>query len=225
MSFEQLRRRAAALGLAVRGAFHPASGELGDAMPGVHAATVVLFGFTGGDQWPFFAQSGEARDGLPHPLDRWSRRTIGLLARELGARDFYPSGAPAAPWPFQRLAARCEPVHSSPIGLLIHPQWGLWHAYRGGMMLTQRLELPSVPPRISPCEACAAKPCLSSCPVEAFKPGSYDVKACAAHVASPAGQACREAGCLARRACPIGTQWRYGPDQAQFHMTAFLRSF
>jgi hypothetical protein len=225
MPFEQLCRRANTRGLAVRGAFHPEPGEFDDAMPGMHAATVVLFGFTGGEQWPFFAQSPEARDGLPHPLDRWSRRTVGKLAREFGARDFYPSGSPEAPPPFQRLAARCEPVHSSPIGFLIHPTWGLWHAYRGGMVLAERLELPGVPRPASPCASCAARPCLSSCPVQAFKVGSYDVASCAAHVASPAGRACREEGCLARRACPVGTERRYGLDQAQFHMKAFLRSF
>jgi hypothetical protein len=29
-------------------------------------------------------------------------------------------------------------------------------------------------------------------------------------------------GCLARRACPVGTDYAYDPRQAAFHMTAFL---
>ena len=30
-------------------------------------------------------------------------------------------------WPFQQWARRAEPVHPSPIGVLIHPRYGLWH--------------------------------------------------------------------------------------------------
>jgi hypothetical protein len=236
-SFAELSERAEALGLAVRGAFHPEAEEFasaGQLAPAVsnedlaplfrRASTVVLLGFTGGVQWPVFRDSAEARDGQPHPLDRWSRRTIGSLARALGARDFYPSGMPASPVPFQRLAARCEPVHPSPIGLLIHARWGLWHAYRGGLVFDERLELPPAAPSSSPCDACRTKPCLSSCPVRAFESGSFDVEACASHVSSSAGAECREKGCLARRACPVGAEHAYAADQSRFHMRAFLDS-
>ncbi len=219
--FDQIRLRAAEAGLEVRGAFHPQPGELGASVSG--PVTVVLLGFIGGRQWERFASAAEARDGLPHPLDRWSRRMIGSLAREFDALDFYPSGAPAAPVPFQRLALRCEPVHRSPIGLLIHPRWGLWHAYRGALLLPLAIELPPSAPGAHPCESCRMRPCLSSCPVGAFRPGTFELDACVDHVASDAGRDCRERGCLARRACPVGAEFRYGEDQARFHMRAFLQ--
>lgn len=219
--FDQIRHRAAETGLAVRGAFHPARGEFD--VPFSGPITVVLLGFTGGLQWEHFAHAPEARDGLPHPLDRWSRRVIGSLAREFDALDIYPSGTPGAPLPFQRMALRCEPVHQSPIGLLIHPKWGLWHAYRGALLLPLAIDLP--PPAICPhpCESCERQPCLSSCPVGAFRPGTFDLAACTGHVLSDAGRECREQGCLARRACPIGMEFRYVEDQARFHMRAFLQ--
>jgi hypothetical protein len=229
--FEELRERAEALGLAVRGAFHPrtdefAAASLGeDVSPGFRpASTVVLLGFTGGMQWPVFRDSAEARDGAAHPLDRWSRRVIGSLARTLGAHDFYPSGSPRAPVPFQRLAARCEPVYPSPIGLLIHSTWGLWHAYRGGLAFAERLELPPIAQSSRPCDGCRAQPCLSGCPVGAFQSGSFDLEACVTHVSSAAGTECRERGCRARRACPVGAEYAYAPDQSRFHMRAFLDS-
>jgi len=221
-SFDELSQRASALGLAVRGAFLPNAGELDQALPGVSAGTVVLLGFTGGLQWEQFRDSAEAHDGEPNPLDRWSRRLIGSLAREFGAVDVYPSGSPTLP--FQRLASRAEPVHQSPIGLLIHPRWGLWHAYRGALVLEERIELPRLEPKAHPCTTCAAKPCLSSCPVGAFSGQSYDLKACVDHVLSEAGSDCRENGCRARRACPVGSEFAYGPEQARFHMQAFLRA-
>ena len=231
LNLDQLGQRAALVGLAVRGAFHPEPGELA-AVPGLgEPGTVVLLGFTGSAQWSAFQDSREARDGLPHPLDRWSQRVIGALASEFDAADFYPSGSAAPPLPFQRLARRCEPVHPSPIGLLIHETYGLWHAYRGGLCLRERLALPPAPPappaapsQPSPCERCAAQPCLSACPVTAFKNGSFDLDACVGHVLSAAGTACRENGCLARGACPVGAQFRYAPPQARFHMRAFLSS-
>ena len=224
LDLDQLRRRAAQIGLAVRGAFHPEPGELGAILGVAKPGTVVLLGFTGGDQWSAFQDSKEAQDGLPHPLDRWSQRVIGALASELGATDFYPSGSPSLPLPFQRLARRCEPVHPSPIGLLIHETYGLWHAYRGGLCLRERIALPPAPPHASPCERCSARPCLSACPVAAFQNGSFDLDACVGHVLSAAGTDCRENGCLARRACPVGPQFRYAPAQARFHMSAFLGS-
>lgn len=220
--FDLLCRRAVALGLAVRGGFHPAPGEMAAALPGISAGTIALLGFTGSLQWPYFERSAEAMDGLPNPLDRWSRRTIGALAGEFGAVDIYPSAAPLLP--FQRFSRRSESVHPSPIGLLIHPIWGLWHAYRGALVFEQRIELPAIEPKASTCEACAAKPCLSACPVHAFDGGSYDLDACVNHVRSASGAACREGGCLARRACPVGIEFRYVPAQARFHTEAFLRS-
>ena len=218
--FDQLCRRAEALGLAARGGFHPAPGELAGALPGVPAGTIVLLGFTGSAQWPNFARAPEAADGLPDPLDRWSRRMIGALAREFGAVDVYPN-APTL-LPFQRFSRCSEPVHPSPIGLLIHPRWGLWHAYRGALVFERRIDLPRIEPERSPCETCTSKPCLSACPVQAFSGGSFDLAACVNHVRSAAGASCLEGGCLARRACPVGAEFRYVPAQARFHTEAFL---
>jgi hypothetical protein len=190
---------------------------------GTPVGTLILAGLIGSAQWPGFAASREARDGAPDSLDRWSRRLIDGLAAELGAAALYPFGGP--PYhPFQRWARRAEPVHPSPLGMLIHPDWGLWHSYRGALAFRERLAMLPPDTRPSPCLACAAKPCLSACPVDAFTLAGYDVPACVAHIAAPAGRDCLEEGCRARRACPIGVRHRYDAAQAGFHMRAFLRA-
>ncbi len=221
--FSLLCATAAGAGLACRGAFHPeASDDVPPLRDGVPTATLVLFGFVRGEQWPAFTRSNEFADRQPGPLDRWSRRLIDALGAPLGARGLYPSDGP--PWlPFQRWATKAEAVHVSPLGLLVHPDWGLWHSYRGALALRERWQLPAVDRRPSPCDECAAQPCLSTCPVDAVQPQRFNHRSCALHVGSDDGSDCLHAGCRARRSCPVGQRHRYGDHQAEFHMRAFLR--
>ena len=207
-------------GLVPRGAFKLEEGERTGALADMR--TIVLAGMAGREGWRAFAASPEASDGFADPLDRWSLRLIESLARELGGRALFPFGGPPF-LPFQRWAQRAEPVHSSPIGLLIHPYYGLWHAYRGAIGLPEDLAVPEPAPVPSPCETCSGRWCLKTCPVGAFSEAGYDVAACAGHLRSTAGGDCMDFGCRARRACPVGADHAYGPEQASFLMRAFLR--
>lgn len=209
-----LSRALSSHGLILRGGFHPEPAEAG--LDG--AATVVLVGNAGPAMWEAFAPHIDAER---HPLDRWTKRVIDPIAEEFKARAVYPFG-PGAP-PFQRWAIRSDAVHSSPLGILIHPEYGLWHAYRAALLFSERVELPPRRAAPSPCESCAKRPCLSACPVGAFSGVAYDVAACAAHIAGPQSD-CLSAGCHARGACPVGAEWRYPPAQLRFHMAAFARS-
>lgn len=214
-AFEAIRRA----GLVPRGALRLVESERRGPLAGVR--TIVLAGMAGRDGWGAFAASPEARDGFGDPLDRFSRRVIGSIARELGATALFPFGGP--PYlPFQQWARRAEPVHASPIGVLIHPRYGLWHSYRGALGFSAALAVPKPEAAASPCDSCLGRWCLKACPVGAFSGSGYDVGACAAHVKSAAGADCMALGCRARRACPVGAEHAYPPEQANFHMRAFL---
>jgi len=225
----QLAELAAALerhGMLIRGGFalteadeHGLAG-FPDLAATARGRTLLLIGNAGAPLYDAFFASGETT-GL-NPLDDWTRRIVLPIAARLGARAAFPSDGP--PWlPFQRWAMRAEGVKASPLGVLIHPAFGLWHAYRAALVFDQALDLPPAPRPAHPCHTCADRPCLSTCPVGAITPDGYAVDKCAAHVASREGRACRTLGCLARRACPVGTAGLY-PDQAMaFHMAAFLR--
>lgn len=220
MSLAEVQRAIATQGLAYRGAFHP---EDVDLPAGVAAGTLVLIGSVGSKTWTAFSASPECADGAPDPLDRWSRRVVGAVARAHRATALFPFAGP--PWlPFQRWAQKAEPLYPSPLGMLIHPDWGLWQSWRGALAFDEKIDLPERDHRPSPCETCADKPCLTACPVNAFTPNGYAVVACAGHLRSPAGGACMDFGCAARRACPVGAAYRYSPGQARFHMEAFRRS-
>jgi len=222
MDLSSIERMVAAHGLHLRGGFHPTDSDgvpaLADgSMPG----TLVLIGNIGSSLWPEFSGSREAGDGAPDPLNRWTQRVIGGIARAAGAEALFPFGGP--PYlPFQRWARRAEAVAPSPLGILVHPDYGLWHAYRGALAFAEWLALPPRTERPRPCDSCADRPCLSACPVGAFSGQAYDVPACIGHISGPAGETCMAGGCLARRACPVGTAFGYGAAQARFHMKAFL---
>ncbi|WP_425409787.1 hypothetical protein [Hyphococcus sp.] len=217
MRLESIKAEVEDAGLAHRGAFHPGPDDLPH---GLDAGTIVMLGFVGGEQWAGFAASPEYKDGKPHPLDRWSHRVISALARELGAKPCFPFTTPLMP--FIRWAQKAEPVAPSEIGMLIHPEYGLWHAWRGALAIAEKLELPPSDRRPRPCESCVEKPCLTACPVGAFSGGgAYDVPACGAHIRRPEGADCMSMGCRARRACPVGKEYQYTPDQAAFHMRSF----
>lgn len=219
MTLDDVRAAAEASGLAFRGAFHP---DPDDVPAGASARTIVMLGFVGGEQWANFTSSPEFRDSQPSPLDRWSYRVVSDLAGELGAQAFFPFTAPLMP--FIRWAQKAEPVYPSAIGMLIHPDFGLWHAWRGALGFDAEMELPPRDERPRPCDSCDDKPCLSACPVSAFDgSGAFDVASCGTHVRGAWGADCRTTGCLSRRACPVGSVYTYSAQQAAFHMRAFHR--
>jgi hypothetical protein len=179
---------------------------------------MILVGNAGPRMFARYARETGSSEG---GLDRWSRGVLGELGRALGADVLFPFDTP--PLPFLTWARRGGGGHVSPLGLNIHPDYGLWHAYRGALTFPVAFDIPT-PASANPCDTCAAKPCLSACPVEAFTSGGYDIRRCADHIATIEGEACMSGGCLARRACPIGTHFTYAADQARFHMRAFLSS-
>ncbi len=219
-----LANAAASHGLRLRGGFRAADGDGIPALPdGRAASSLVLLGPIGGSLWPHFAASPEMADGRADPLDRWSRRIVDGLATRFDALALYPFGGPPH-HPFQRWALRADTVAPSPLGMLIHPDYGLWHGYRGALAFAEAIDGPAAARRDSPCLTCAAKPCLSACPVGAFTGDRFDVVACRAHLERPEGATCRDDGCLARNACPVGREHAYPAAQIRFHQAAFRRA-
>ena len=182
----------------------------------------ILIGNAGSEFWPGFKKSAEFLDGNPDPLDRWSKR-IGLaVAQETAADVVFPFEGPPYP-PFLNWAAESGQVHSSPISISIHGEFGLWHAYRFALELDNFTETSvDAKCRSSPCDSCESKPCLSACPVSAFRSGTYKVNECMDYVRANNQSTCRARGCDARRACPVRPDLQYHADHARFHMKAFL---
>ncbi|MCH2096066.1 MAG: ferredoxin [Rhodobacteraceae bacterium] len=217
MSWQRLSDKAAAVGLAVRGALHP---EDGDAAP-KNTGTLVLLGPDEPRFWSIFTASQEARDAQPDPMDRWSKRVIRQLAVQLNGAAIFPSDGP--PYPaFLHWAQRSGRAHLAPVGLMVHDDAGLFLSYRGALALPDRLPIP-VAPR-TPCLDCETRPCEMACPVSALTvDAAYDVPSCKAHVTSAGGTECLTKGCEVRRACPISQRFGRLDAQSAFHMCAFAK--
>lgn len=216
-----------------------ASGNPRPGEDGVRNGFLCLVGYFGGAMWPHLEPWMRARPELRDPLDAWSKAVIAPIARDAGGEAVFPSDRP---WrPFQQWAMAAENLAPSPLGMLIHPEFGLWHGYRGAILFGQSEASQTDPTGVSslrpstavmraggdvaarhPCVTCRDKPCLSACPVAAFKNEGFDVAACRGHLRTDEGvQGCMSAGCRARDACPVGRRHRYSDAQIRFHMAAF----
>lgn len=189
----------------------------------IYARQLILVGNAGSAIWRPFVDSPEYRDSMTDPMDRWSRRIGEDLAQHLGGRAIFPWEGPPYP-PFLEWARKAGQSFPSPVSLFVHPEYGLWQAWRFALVLPQPLTgIAQARDDQSPCVNCP-QPCLEACPVDAFSSEGYRVDQCVEYLRSDERSACREQGCAARRACPAGKAFSYEPDHARFHMDAFLKS-
>lgn len=220
MVIEKVSQALQAVGLRMRGCFRPRAEDGVPEMPdGAVARTVVLAGNAGPAMWERFTA---VRADHGHSLDAWSEAVLVGVAERAGGHAVFPFHRPYLP--FQRWAVRAESCHPSPLGILIHPQHGLWHGLRGALLFAADFAPAAVEKTESPCATCAGRPCLAACPVGAFSGVGYDVPRCVAWLDSAAGEDCMASGCRARRACPVGSEFCYAPAQARFHMEAFRQA-
>lgn len=221
MDIDDIDRRLRTSGFVARGGFYPKSAD-GIPVPG---QTVIMIGNVGTAMWDRFQASLNKTSSKLDPLDRWTKAVLSAVAEEIEATPLFPFDGPPH-LPFQRWARRADDVYPSPIGPLIHPYYGLWHAYRGAFVFKDRIKLPERQATDhSPCDDCTDKPCLTSCPVDAFSGGTLNTDACTTHLFAGQDEACFAQTCRARSACPVGRTYAYHSDQGRFHMSAYLSMF
>ncbi|MDI6026852.1 hypothetical protein QBK99_11690 [Corticibacterium sp. UT-5YL-CI-8] len=221
MISEQLNSAFAKVGLSLRGGFSfSASDNTPHGLSGHPARSVLLVGNAGAAYWPHFRRwLSEQPAPIQNPLDTWCRQVIGDIAEQVGARAVSPADKPFLP--FQQWAMRAEGLRASPLGILMHPDYGVWHAYRGALLFDVEVPIQMSRTLNHRCDLCASKPCKKHCPVAAHAGEGFAYADCLSHVRSPAGLICREQGCLDRNACPQGTEFRYPTEVQRFHMDAF----
>lgn len=188
---------------------------------GTPAGGLMLIGNVGSALWPHFSTSPSFHED--EPLDHWSVQVLGVLAERFGLDAVFPFTGP--PYhPFQRWANQIGGFSQTPLGVLAHGDYGPWFAFRGALLFRDAMP-PLKPGGAGPCVTCRDKPCLDACPARAIsRTSSYQPEDCRAFVAADEQRHCAT-GCLVRKACPYGVDYRYWPAHARFHMDAFAALF
>ncbi len=185
-----------------------------------HAAawpSTVLIGSAGRRMWDSIGERGFFADGQRDPVDRHAREALGDFCATVAVdtRVAWPDPEATEHLPIRSFAEAAGWAYRSPMGLGIHPVHGLWHAYRGVVLVAAELPRQHEPPRAHPCERCPERPCLSACPAGAVGgPLGLDVPLCHAERVRPGGCA---TACHARAACPVGEP--YTEPQIAHHFT------
>lgn len=161
------------------------------------------------------------------PIDDYCVQTLGTwCATHLPTsphRIVYPGSVAVG---LQALGQLAGWHHPSPFMVGVDPDWGSWYAYRA-VLLADSDFLPFFPvDRESPCLGCSSHPCLDACPPDALSGPQFDLHRCTGFRLQPASP-CAE-GCLARLACPVGSEHRYDIAQIRHsysHSLAMLRQW
>ena len=182
---------------------------------------LLLLGAYGRRSWEALAESGGGGDD---PVDAYSLKVARrFVAEHLGAvrtHFLYPGDFPL---PLQSLGEALGWSHPSPLGLGIHPEYGLWFAWRAAFLADTRLTPTPRRTTRSPCLDCADKPCIATCPARAVHAAQpFGLRACAGHRLAP-DSSCA-ATCLSRLACPVGAAHRYSEEQFAYHSQRALAS-
>jgi hypothetical protein len=170
---------------------------------------LILVGHGGRKLWECVQVSGIVSE---HPIDDYCRQTLGRwFAEHLPGHNFrivYPGGQLVG---LQALGKLAGWHHASPFMVGVDGDWGSWYAYRA-VVLADSDFCPFLPvDRSNPCLSCPDQPCIAVCPAGAMADGQFSLPLCAGYRLRP-DSACAY-GCLARSACPVGSEHRY--DEAQ----------
>jgi epoxyqueuosine reductase len=175
---------------------------------------LLLLGHGGRRLWTALQKWGwQTADPIDHYSTQITRQFIRHYLGDPPTCWLYPN----APYlvPLQQLGTWAGWSYPSPLGQGIHPEFGVWFAYRAAFLTTVELPLCVEPERPSPCASCLAKPCIATCPVEAVQMDRFDVDGCA-HYRLRTQSPCVDR-CLARLACPVFPEHRYTLAQIQYH--------
>ncbi len=178
---------------------------------------LVVVGHVGATLWGLLQGKDLLHTSPNTAFDDYSRLKVREFCSDvLGGANYrllYPSDFSV---PLQHWGSLLGWSHPSPLGLGIHPKYGLWFAYRAAFLVDAPLPVTPTVMTSSPCETCTNKPCVAACPPQALTAASIpNVQACSAfrlEDSSPCASTC-----LARYACPVGRDYRYPRTQMKFH--------
>ena len=192
--------------------------------------SILLLGSGGGDFW-YACQAHAARHPgwfeRDNPLDDFTREVVeqGIVRPFQAAGIRYVTVYPFGTGPtlnFMQLAKLSGLAGPSIIGVVVHPVFGPWLAFRAALLLDHELDRPGNAVGFDPCPTCSARSCIKACPAAAVSfPLGWNIPTCLAHRVE-AYPDCADR-CYARTACVLGPEARYPEDELAYHQMRALR--
>ena len=194
------------------------------------AQSIIVIGNGGGAFWQSFKQHSQGDlDWMSreNPLDNFTRvvieRDVAPLLINIGHKIIYPFLSGSGPTlNFMEAAKAAGLSGPSIIGVVVHPTYGPWIAFRAAILINAILDAPGVGFGFNPCPSCSARTCISACPAAAVTHSGWDIPKCLTHrVEVEADCASR---CHARAGCVLGPEHRYPDDELAYHQMRALRA-
>jgi hypothetical protein len=196
--------------------------------PGAKSIVVVANG--GGELWTALKRHAAATPGWwqrEHPLDDFTRAIvndrIAPAARAAGVRctTVFPFMQGKATLNFIELGKAAALAGPSILGVVVHPRFGPWIAFRAALLIDQAIDAPGEAARFDPCPSCTARSCIPACPTGAVAfPSGWDIPRCLAYRIESEPDCTPR--CHARAACVIGPEHRYPDDELAYHQKRAL---
>jgi epoxyqueuosine reductase len=196
------------------------------------ARSIIVIGNGGAAFWSAFKRHGENNSGWmarDNPFDDFTRtvveRDIAPLLAALGIAHtiIYPFLSTGPTLSFMAAGKAAGLSGPSLLGVMVHPVYGPWIAFRAAILVNELIDAPGVADGFDPCPSCTARTCISACPAEAVSLASgWDIPKCLTHrVEVEADCAPR---CHARAGCVLGPEHRYADDELAYHQMRSLRA-
>jgi epoxyqueuosine reductase QueG len=235
--FERITRDAQGFGLNLIAALPAERYELA-AAPGYRASTIypgcrtiVVLGNGGPYFWHAFKAYAAGNAGWferDNPLDDFTREVVEkqivmpIQAAGVECITVYPFGSTGPTLNFMQLATLAGLAGPSIIGVVVHPVFGPWIAFRAALLLDCEIDRPGEAGGFDPCPACSVRSCIGACPASAVSfPAGWNIPQCLAHRVE-AHPDCAER-CHARVACVLSPDQRYPDDELAYHQARALR--
>jgi epoxyqueuosine reductase len=191
--------------------------------------SIVVIGNGGAEFWRVFKTSAQAHSGWlerNHPLDDFTREVVEkeivspIQAAGRRCTSVYPFGnGPVLN--FMQLATMAGLAGPSIMGVVVHPVFGPWIAFRAALLVECEIDHPGDAIGFDPCPTCSTRSCITACPAAAVSfPSGWNIPKCLAHRVE-AHPDCA-ARCHARVACVLGPEERYPDDELAYHQARAL---
>ncbi len=196
------------------------------------ARSIIVIGNGGGAFWSAFKRHLDDHPGWmtrDNPLDDFTRLVVerdidAALAQSQVVRTIvYPFMNNGPTLNFMEAGKAAGLSGPSILGVMVHPTYGPWIAFRAAILIDQALDAPGEAFGFDPCPSCTAKSCIPACPVNAVSfPKGWDITGCVIHRVE-AEPDCTPR-CHARAGCVLGPEHRYPDDELAYHQMRALRS-